>query len=229
MPTQITQPNVLDSGTTQSVSSVVSNSISPKVGQLIQIFVFNKGPNNTTANTPSISGLSISWIQVATHQSSFSNGEWRMTEYVGVITSVTSGTLTISCAGQSQQALCYAILQYPNNVKLNTNNPAASIVQTQNSENNSTVTSLSISMGGFANKNNGTVAAFSNDGQAAFTGSSNMTTLVNDSTGFGSIFVCWSPTNIGSPEANFASNNATGKVNLGSEIAFQGPAGAQIF
>lgn len=222
-------PSALTSGGTSNATSAVSASISPATDELIMVVVFNKGPNSVAANPPNISGLSISWYLVANHVSSFSAGEWRMAIFVGVVTSPTSGAVTMDYSGQSQQSILWGIIQFPNNVKLNLSNPQNSIIQSGVAENNSTISSMGVSLGSFANEINATIGAWADDGQAAFTGATGQTTILNISPASGNLLITFNQANQTTMTANFAANNATGKIALAAEIAAAPSGGAFVF
>jgi hypothetical protein len=230
MLTQILTPNILASGSLGgSNSSATTASFTVQPGQLIDLTIFNKGPNTTSANLPTLSGISVTWVQKTTFQSSFSSGEWRITKWVGVVTSVQSGTLGIAFAGQNQQAIAWVVAQFPNNVQVDFVNPQNAIIQTPTSQNNGTATSQSLSYSAFANINNATYNVYANDGQAGFSSvQGSDTVLVNINQGYCNFLVTFNPANETGPSGVMTGNNSTGKVAMGAEVAFKANFGGYV-
>ena len=142
-------------------ASATTASITPTASQLVLITVGNHVGSGTPA-TPTITGCSMTWTQIATHQSS-SDSLKRITMFRGVSSSPTTGALTIDFGGQSQDSALWCVDQL-NKAKISGTNGSDAIVQVNSTDSTASNTSLTTTLGAFSNINNATYGGFYCDG-----------------------------------------------------------------
>lgn len=101
----------LTSGTdVTSPSSSTTASISPTADSLVTVFVMNYRAAGSP-NTPTVSGASMTWDQVATTAFGASS-EMRITKFRAMASSPGSGALTIDFGGQTQTTVFWSIEEF---------------------------------------------------------------------------------------------------------------------
>lgn len=146
--------NQLTSGVQSSTASTYTTAaIAPGANRLILVAVVSKIAA-TTPNTPTVSGLGLTWDQVATVLQTGSQ-EVRLTLFRAMSPQpISSGALTISFGGQNQDSGAWGITEFIN-VKGRGNNGADAIVQAVTSTAGLTTTTVTLSA--FANSRNAAI------------------------------------------------------------------------
>lgn len=102
----------LTSGRPNNVSSFNTNSVSPGSGTTVLISIGSRFGSGSGGNTPTISsGLGATWNQVIAQPSTGGSQGVKMTIYVAVIPSATSGVIAVSFGGQTQVDSSYSVEQ----------------------------------------------------------------------------------------------------------------------
>lgn len=185
----LTAGHATDSGS-DSISSATTASISPNVNQLILVAV---GIKRFAAppSAPSISGLGLTWVQVAT----VTGNNLRLTVFRG-LGSPTTGVITITPA-ESCGNVYWTVDQFPNSSPLGTNGSGAVVQSVTN--NGSSITSLAGTLGAFSSNFNATYGVlYNNGGTVSLTAGANFS-LLSTSLGahtIGSEFVNNNQTNV---------------------------------
>lgn len=138
-------------------ASVNTASITPPANKPIFVWVGSK-VNAATPNIPSVSGCNITWTQIATI-AKVDAQRMRLTLFMGISSSPTTDVLTISFGGQSQDRATW-VVDYATGARTSGSNAANAIVQsvtgqTSGSGTNQS-TSLTLTLGAFADSNNAT-------------------------------------------------------------------------
>lgn len=146
MPSILTAINLTHGGTLTQATSYNTNSITPSANNLIILSVeslFSSG----TPNTPTVTGASMTWVQVATSVLNHT----RITVFRSMSSSPGSGALTIDFGGQTQHDINYSIDSI-SGCDTSGSNGSGAIVQSPT--NTSTATSGSLGMANLQNPNN---------------------------------------------------------------------------
>lgn len=176
----ISASNLINSSTLTQATSYATASISPQSGTLLLLFVSNRATSGT-ANTPTVTGASLTWTQVATVLTSDGVPE-RLTLFRAAVTSAVSGALTIDMAGQTQFNAAWSVNQFVN-ADISGSNGANGIVQS-NTNSVTATTNPSITLSAFSNINNATLGGVGAIGGAAFTTGGSFTQLSYDNSNF---------------------------------------------
>ncbi len=151
----ITARNLTFGSSIVDATSFTSASISPNANELILIAVLTRS-SATPTNTPSLSGASLSFNQVATivAEPGVANPT-RTTVFRSLTASPGSGAITIDLGGQSQRCACWCIDGFTG-IDTGGTNGADAIVQSNTV--NTTVASLtaSVTLSAFASASNAT-------------------------------------------------------------------------
>ncbi|MFA5828849.1 MAG: DUF2341 domain-containing protein [Candidatus Shapirobacteria bacterium] len=169
----ITQTSVLSQGTETDASSYDTASISPGANKLVLLAVASRvaGGGN---NTPTASGVGMSWDLVTTVQEP---GSWNRISLLRAMSpSPSSGAITISFGGQTQTAVNWQISEF-SNVDTSGTNGASAIGQSQTNT-GASVTSLTVTLGAFQSTNNATYGAMISE----------VASPINQGTGFTEVY-----------------------------------------
>lgn len=157
-----------------STSSQATSSVSPAANTLILVSVINDstgGGGGSPAATPTISGNSITWTQIATiHRED--DHAYRITLFRGSSATPTSGTITIDFAGNNQGSIAWIVDQLS---LVDLTNPVI-----QSATNGGTgITSLAVTLAAFSAAANATYGVVGGDGTIVITKGGNFTELAN--------------------------------------------------
>ena len=156
------------------VTSLTTASISPTANALVIVSV---GNNIASANTPTVSGASGTWVQIATVVSA--DGSRRVTMFRDLSSSPGSGALTIDFAAQSQTNVGYSIDQFTGVATSGTHGSGA-IVQNQNTLLVSTNTGITVTLNALKSSNNAAYGYVrNNNGSNTIVAGSGFTQLSN--------------------------------------------------
>jgi len=161
-------------------SSFTTDSISPTAGRFV-IVTITQGGSTSSANTPTMSGCSMTFTQVSSFASGSDNTK-RITVFRAVAVSPTTGALTIDFAGQGQIGMTCQFVQL---TKINTtgSNGSNGIIQAVAEEVALVSTSKSITLSALAKASNVTYGTILNWGygttQTPGSGYTELAELVN--------------------------------------------------
>lgn len=152
-----------------SVSSINTASITPVKNSLILVPVASEV---ASPNTPTISGCSLTWAQIATKVNAANNLRLTLFRGLGV---ATTGALTIDFGGQTQGFINYGIDQFIGTDTSGTSGSEA-IVQSA-SYTQASGTTPSVTLSPFSNINNATYGVIACNGTIAITEGSGFSVL----------------------------------------------------
>jgi hypothetical protein len=155
-------------------SSYANASWTPPTSGLIVVFVYHRA---TTATTPTISGNSLTWTQIASHRDA--GGNWRITLFGANASGSSTGATTVDFGGQTQ-LFCRASFFQVTDADL-TGGVAAAFVQTVTGE-GSAATSLSLTLSAAGHADNRPISGFAHSQNQGKTPRTNWTEL-DDVTG----------------------------------------------
>lgn len=215
----ITTSLLTASASESDASSYATASIAPSANKLI-LAVTAGGPNGVTANTPTLTGASMTWTQVATQL--FDSGNQRqITVFRALSSSPGSGALTFDYAGQTQVRCFWSVLEYSGTVITGTNG-ADAIVQSATNANSGTNTGITATLGAFASPRNATYGAVLRTGNTAIAVGSGFTENTNiNGTDSGMLGVELRPDNDTSVDFTWASVSAFAAI-IGLELKASG-------
>lgn len=147
----------LANGRPGAVSSFSTSSITPANGDILLIAIGSRVDGGHGGNTPTVSGLSLTWTQVNTVGDAAGTQGLRMTIYRALVSGSPSGTISVSFGGQSQTDSQYSIEQIAG-ANTGGTNGANAIVQSVTG--NANGASLSISLSALKNVKNIAYGAF---------------------------------------------------------------------
>jgi len=145
----------LTTGSASSGTSANTASISPSGNKLIIVTVANY--KSGTANTPTVSGDGLTFVQIQT--TSGQSGTWKITMFRAMVASPSSGALTIDFGGNNQAAGIHWTVDQFDNVKTTGANGADAVVQSAIGTGGGSSTGLTVTLGAFANLLNATYGA----------------------------------------------------------------------
>lgn len=158
-----------------SATSFNTASISPSSNKLVVLTVGNKFAG--VPNTPTATGNSLTWTQIATRRSS-SDTSLRITMFRAMGASPSSGAITIDFAGQTQANCEWSATEF-GNVKTSGTNGADAVVQEADNDASGTATGITVTLGAFANANNATHGVVITNTSLGITAGSGFTELGN--------------------------------------------------
>ena len=166
----------LTSGGGGTGNTATTASISPGANRLVIVTV-QSYLNGGSPATPTVSGASMTWVQIATRQSS-SASEWRITLFRGLSASPGSGALTIDFGGTNNQTQ-WSVDEF-DNVSLGGTNGSAAVIQAASNDSSGTSTGITVTLGTFSGVNNATFGALVQAGvNATVAVGSGFTLLIN--------------------------------------------------
>lgn len=139
-----------------SGTSGTTASIAPAANKLVIVIVQNNKGSTPTPTTPTISGNSITWSQVATVQM---GADRRLTMFKGLAASPSAGAITIDFAGNSQDDIFWIVDQVTNAVK----DISTVVVQSATVFDSDDASPATVTLAAFSNAANATYGAFSNN------------------------------------------------------------------
>lgn len=197
----------LTSGSGSSATSFNTASITPSANKLILLSVASRvsGGGN---NTPSASGNGITWEVVQSVQEA---GSWnRITILRSMGSAPTTGAITISFAGQTQVNAIWSVSEY-GNVDTSGSNGAGAIVQ--NATNTGVAaTTLSVTLGAFADTDNATYGAIVSEVAGAINNGTGFTEIHDANTTDNSLETEWRVDNDTSVDWSWGSGARVGGI-----------------
>jgi hypothetical protein len=155
--TRITMLHLTTGSSTNNVSSYSTATIAPTAKALVLAWVTSTG---SSPAVPTVTGCSLTWVQVA----SFGGSGQRLTLFRAMGAAPTSGSVSISF-GAAQTGCAWSIVQF-SGVDTSGSDGAGAVVQS--AANNATgITSLTVTLGAFADPNNATAGGFASNINAA--------------------------------------------------------------
>lgn len=145
---------LVDSFDDTNATSYTTASVSPTANHLVLLAVHNNASG--TAGTPTASGNSLTYVQIATV--TYSGNSNRVTLFRALGGSPSSGAITIDYGGSTQQAAIWAVIDCAN-VDTSGTDGSGAIVQSLTNT-GAAVTSLTITLSAFGSTNNATFGAF---------------------------------------------------------------------
>lgn len=169
--THITAGGLANSGQ----SNFDTASISPVTGRLYLLAV-ESWLNSGSVNKPTVSGAGLTWVEVGT----VLNGTNMRLTLFRAMGSGSSGALTINHGGQTQ-ILCQWHLTEFTNVRTSGSNGADAVIQSATAQDSGSDTSITVTLGAFANPANATYGCMFHEQGVAITVGSGFTLLSNNS------------------------------------------------
>ncbi len=131
-------------------------SVSPASNSLLLLAVQSSINTGTGPNTPTVTGLGLTWVQIDTLQETTNNVD-RLTLFRALGT-VTPGVVTADFGGEDQKTCSMTLAQITGMDGGGTNGSAA-IIQSASNQNSGTNTGLTVTLGAFSGHLNGTFGA----------------------------------------------------------------------
>lgn len=151
--------NVIANGSAATASSYATASVSLVAGRLYLLTVRHVRSTAALATTPTVSGASQTWTQVASWSNS-DNNRRRTTIFRCLPASNQSGVLTIDFASETQNACDWVLDEFTGIDTGGTNGSVAVVQAVGNDSGASSVTSFSITLSAFGSTNNATYGVF---------------------------------------------------------------------
>lgn len=146
--------NTLTTGSSETdAASYLTASITPTANCLVLVAVGSSA--STAVNSPAVTGCGMTWVKVSEE---FDDGATRhVALFRGMSSSPTTGALTISFGGQTQERVEISVVEF-SGVDTSGANGANAIVQhaKESLEGGSVDTDLTVTLGAFASSNNAT-------------------------------------------------------------------------
>lgn len=165
----------LASGGAGTGNNATTASITPTANSLVIVSV-QSFLSGGTPPVPTISGCSMTWVQIATRQSS-SSSNWAITLFRGLSASPTTGALTIAFGGTNNQAQ-WSVDQFSKTSKAGTNGSGA-IIQVASNDEAGTSTGIAVTLGALQNPNNAAYGAVVSSSILTITKGASFTELSN--------------------------------------------------
>lgn len=154
----ITATHLTATADTSNVASYATASITPTANRLVLAAVFTAKATATVA-TPTLSGNSLTWVNIANIANSISAvGTRRLTLFRAMGAAPTAGVLTADMGGVNQAGCGIHVTEFAD-VNTSGTNGAGAVLQPTTNETNSG-TSLTVTLAAFASASNGTFGAF---------------------------------------------------------------------
>ncbi len=198
---------------TQSTASFTSFSFTASANALILLAIYSQRAGGGN-NAPTVSGDNLTWVQHDTQLL----GNYRATLF-RAMGSPTTGGVTISFGGQTQDNITYEICQFTGVDTTGTNGSGAIVQENKNSQ-NTTATSLTVTNAAFASPNNVTYGSMMIAQQAAMTIDSNFTQFDQSSESNIASLMGWSNANRTSFQCTWGSFNGV-SIGFSAEIKAQ--------
>ena len=170
-------------------SSFNTASISPTANSLV--LVATRSNVGTTPNIPTITGASMTWVEITNTLFSSDNGQISL--FRSLSSSPGSGALTIDFAGQSQDQIHWQISEFANVDRSGTNGSGAIVQSTTTTA--SSVTTITATLSAFSSVNNATYGCIGANNTKVFTAGSGFTELGQNNDNSRSIEAEWKNSN----------------------------------
>lgn len=214
----ITQTTLAHNASTTNATSYTTASITPGANALILAAIVQHTTTVTPPTTPTLSGNGLTWVQVNTETyGTVATPHIRVTVFRAMGASPTAGAVTISCGADTQNNCAWSIDQF-DGVDTTGTNGSGAVVQSQ--INNSSTTSVSVTLGAFASANNATYGAFGcGSNGVVWTAGTGFSALFNHPSGLEdeNLLTEWRTDN--STTVNASATGTTSMGGIGLEIA----------
>lgn len=174
----ITATGLAAAGATADVSSRSTPSVTPTANSLILAAIQNTKALN--ADLPTCSGNGLTWVEVATILDTVT--DHRLTIFRAMGASPSAGAITFDFGGNTQTGTCYGVVEFAG-VDTGGTNGSAAVRQPTTGEDAVGGTSLTITLGAFADAGNATYGAFGHAVNQTSTVGSGFTALFNNNHG----------------------------------------------
>lgn len=172
----ITQNSLAGGGSTTDGTSVATASFTPTANRLVLAAILTTH-GSATPNEPTASGNGLTWVSVASVPfNTVGTPRSRLTVFRAMGAAPTAGALTFDFAGQTQQVFGWSVTEF-DGVDTSGTNGSGAIVQAATNAQNTVATTFTVTLGAFADANNGTYGAFGIDAQTAITVGSGFTQI----------------------------------------------------
>jgi hypothetical protein len=143
----------------------------------LYLFAVTNRRSTATVTTPTVSGTSCSWDQVATRPfDTEASPTQRLTVFRCLDASPGSGALTVDFGGVTQTGIIARLVEVTG-IDTGGTNGSAAIVQTPATNSSNAATSLTCTLGAFSDAGNGTIGFFASNANAAITQGSGFSLL----------------------------------------------------
>ena len=171
---QLAAQHLTKYASTTDTASYTTTSITPQPDQLLLALVVNTRPFGATPETPTLSGNSLTWTQVATRTAS----NYRATLFRAMGANPTAGAVTASFAGATQTG-AIIVVDSLSGVDTGGTNGSAAIVQSAAASAESGAQSLTVTLNQFAGQANGTYGVFAHAANEQHTPGAGFTELAD--------------------------------------------------
>ena len=168
----ITQASLTGAANTVDASSFTTASITPTANRLVIAVIYNRSGITDPAETPTLSGNGLTWVQITT--TTAGNTRDRVTMFRAMGASPSSGAVTIDFAGNTQNACHHSIFEFAGIDTSGTNGSGAVV---QSATNSGTATSLTVTLAAFGSTDNGATSGFEHRANEATTPETNWTEI----------------------------------------------------
>jgi hypothetical protein len=215
----VTATHLTTSGSDSSLSSYATASISPTANRLVLLAVTSNF--TATPNQPTVSGAGLTWVVVATKLDS--DPSRRVTVFRALSASPSSGVLTIDFAGQGQSRCSWSVSEFANVDRTGTNGSNAIVQSASNTNQGTTASGITVTLGAFGNANNATYGAVRTGSPLAITPGSGFTELGEFDGSATTIETEWKNSNDTSVDWSWASSSPV-VIAIAVEIKYADPA-----
>lgn len=216
--TNLTKGEDSDGGT-----SATTASISPTSNNLLLATVVNRRSDSVDPTVPSLSGNSLTWVQVASIVfDTTSTSRRRITTFRALGASPSAGSVTITFGEATPQSL-WSIEQVSGIDTSGTNGSGAIVQSATNKDESASTSVLTVTLGAFSSVDNATFGAFGNYGITAGsgtpgTGFTEITDLNQSANGI-HLSTEYKTTNDTSVDYDFTENSQMGGIAVEIKIA----------
>lgn len=163
-------------GEDNNKTSTTTASVSPNPNKL-QILAVGSNFSSGNGNTPTVSGASMTWVQIGTRLS-VSNNTLRETLFRAMKPAPGTGALTIDFSGQSQNIIKWSIEEF-DGIDITGADGANAVVQFAGNDSSGVSTGIAVTLAAFSSPVNATYGAVYENGNATFVVGTNFTQLSN--------------------------------------------------
>lgn len=222
----VTESPLTSGSSTTNASSYNTASITPSANVLILVAVLSA--INVLPNAPTLSGNSLTYVQIATVTfNTIATPLSRLTLFRAMGASPSTGPITIDFGGQTQGSCLWSVAEFAG-VNTGGTNGSAAIVQSATNQVNASASALTVTLGAFSSVDNATYGAFGSDVVGSFTPGTDFSEIhdVNIATPSGTLFTEWKATNDTSVDAT--PNTTADMGGIAVEIAAAGGGSSSV-
>lgn len=173
----------LSSNSNNDSTSVTSSSITNTANSLVLATVVQRTGITADPNTPTLSGLSLTWVQVATILYDTTSSSRRRVTVFRALGASASGTVVADFGGQSSTHSAIIISEFSGVDTSGTNGSGAIVQSATNKDESGTATTVVATLAAFGSANNATFGAFGGAGSQVTTAGSGFGDLLQVSNG----------------------------------------------